>query len=269
MLAAEIGDIGFPSRTLELYTIELTGLVDLDAIRTGAFQARSRLRLRHGELRDAERARQARRRRARHQPARLDPGRHELRPRRPRRPARRARPLLGRPPRRHASTPTASSSPSSTTPATCSTDDEALLVLTQLVIDGGARRARSPCRSTQAGEVEAICAATGSERALDQARRRPSCWRRLTAPGVASRPTPRGASSSRSSCPPSTPSPASCACCRCSRPATAALSRRRRIAPEAVHRPPRGPDALRAEGPRDADPRRARRSVRSCSCSTA
>ncbi len=38
VLAAEIGDIGFASRTLELYTNELAGLVDLDAIRTGGFK---------------------------------------------------------------------------------------------------------------------------------------------------------------------------------------------------------------------------------------
>ena len=38
MLAAEIGDIGFASRTLELYTNELTSLVDLDAIRTRRFK---------------------------------------------------------------------------------------------------------------------------------------------------------------------------------------------------------------------------------------
>ena len=72
VLAAEIGDIGFASRTLELYTNELAGLVDLDAIRTARFQARSRLRVRYGQLRHAERARQARRGRARHQPQRLD-----------------------------------------------------------------------------------------------------------------------------------------------------------------------------------------------------
>ena len=38
VLAAEIGDIGFASRTLELYTNELAGLVDLDAIRTARFK---------------------------------------------------------------------------------------------------------------------------------------------------------------------------------------------------------------------------------------
>jgi mannose-1-phosphate guanylyltransferase/phosphomannomutase len=38
VLAAEIGDIGFASRTLELYTNELTGLVDLDAIRAARFK---------------------------------------------------------------------------------------------------------------------------------------------------------------------------------------------------------------------------------------
>jgi len=38
VLAAEIGDISFASRTLELYTNELTGLVDLDAIRAANFK---------------------------------------------------------------------------------------------------------------------------------------------------------------------------------------------------------------------------------------
>ena len=38
VLAAEIGDIDFPSRTLESYTLELTGLVDLDAIRRSRFK---------------------------------------------------------------------------------------------------------------------------------------------------------------------------------------------------------------------------------------
>jgi mannose-1-phosphate guanylyltransferase/phosphomannomutase len=38
VLAAEIGDISFASRTLELYTNELTGLVDLDAIRAARFK---------------------------------------------------------------------------------------------------------------------------------------------------------------------------------------------------------------------------------------
>ncbi len=38
VLAAEIGDIGFASRTLELYTNELSSLVDLDAIRTERFK---------------------------------------------------------------------------------------------------------------------------------------------------------------------------------------------------------------------------------------
>ena len=38
VLAAEIGDIGFASRTLELYTNELAGLVDLDAIRKAKFK---------------------------------------------------------------------------------------------------------------------------------------------------------------------------------------------------------------------------------------
>jgi mannose-1-phosphate guanylyltransferase/phosphomannomutase len=38
VLAAEIGDIGFASRTLEFYTNELTSLVDLDAIRSAKFK---------------------------------------------------------------------------------------------------------------------------------------------------------------------------------------------------------------------------------------
>ena len=38
VLAAEIGDIGFASRTLELYTNELASLVDLDAIRAAKFK---------------------------------------------------------------------------------------------------------------------------------------------------------------------------------------------------------------------------------------
>jgi len=38
VLAAEIGDIGFPSRTLELYTNELSSLVDLEAIRRSKFK---------------------------------------------------------------------------------------------------------------------------------------------------------------------------------------------------------------------------------------
>ena len=38
VLAAEIGDISFASRTLELYTNELTSLVDLDAIRAAKFK---------------------------------------------------------------------------------------------------------------------------------------------------------------------------------------------------------------------------------------
>jgi mannose-1-phosphate guanylyltransferase/phosphomannomutase len=38
VLAAEIGDIGFASRTLEFYTNELTNLVDLDAIRAARFK---------------------------------------------------------------------------------------------------------------------------------------------------------------------------------------------------------------------------------------
>jgi len=38
VLAAEIGDISFASRTLELYTNELTSLVDLDAIRGARFK---------------------------------------------------------------------------------------------------------------------------------------------------------------------------------------------------------------------------------------
>jgi mannose-1-phosphate guanylyltransferase / phosphomannomutase len=38
VLAAEIGDIGFPSRTTELYVLELTGGVDLEAIRRARFK---------------------------------------------------------------------------------------------------------------------------------------------------------------------------------------------------------------------------------------
>jgi mannose-1-phosphate guanylyltransferase/phosphomannomutase len=38
VLAAEIGDIGFASRTLEFYTNELASLVDLDAIRSAKFK---------------------------------------------------------------------------------------------------------------------------------------------------------------------------------------------------------------------------------------
>jgi mannose-1-phosphate guanylyltransferase/phosphomannomutase len=38
VLAAEIGDVGFASRTLEFYTNELTSLVDLDAIRAARFK---------------------------------------------------------------------------------------------------------------------------------------------------------------------------------------------------------------------------------------
>jgi mannose-1-phosphate guanylyltransferase/phosphomannomutase len=38
VLAAEIGDIDFPSRTLESYTLELTGRVDLEAIRRSRFK---------------------------------------------------------------------------------------------------------------------------------------------------------------------------------------------------------------------------------------
>jgi mannose-1-phosphate guanylyltransferase/phosphomannomutase len=38
VLAAEIGDIDFPSRTLESYTLELTGRVDLEAIRRNRFK---------------------------------------------------------------------------------------------------------------------------------------------------------------------------------------------------------------------------------------
>ncbi len=38
VLAAEIGDIGFPSRTLELYTLELMAGVDLDLIRRSRFK---------------------------------------------------------------------------------------------------------------------------------------------------------------------------------------------------------------------------------------
>ena len=38
VLAAEIGDISFASRTLELYTNELTNLVDIDAIRAAKFK---------------------------------------------------------------------------------------------------------------------------------------------------------------------------------------------------------------------------------------
>jgi mannose-1-phosphate guanylyltransferase/phosphomannomutase len=38
VLAAEIGDIGFPSRTTELYVLELTGHVDLEAIRRASFK---------------------------------------------------------------------------------------------------------------------------------------------------------------------------------------------------------------------------------------
>lgn len=38
VLAAEIGDIGFASRTLEFYTNELTNLVDLEAIRAARFK---------------------------------------------------------------------------------------------------------------------------------------------------------------------------------------------------------------------------------------
>ena len=38
VLAAEIGDIDFPSRTLESYTLDLTGSVDLEAIRSARFK---------------------------------------------------------------------------------------------------------------------------------------------------------------------------------------------------------------------------------------
>jgi mannose-1-phosphate guanylyltransferase/phosphomannomutase len=38
VLAADIGDIGFPSRTVELYTLELTGRADLEAIRSARFK---------------------------------------------------------------------------------------------------------------------------------------------------------------------------------------------------------------------------------------
>jgi mannose-1-phosphate guanylyltransferase/phosphomannomutase len=38
VLAAEIGDIYFPSRTIEMYTAELVGSVDLEAVRTAKFK---------------------------------------------------------------------------------------------------------------------------------------------------------------------------------------------------------------------------------------
>ena len=72
VLAAEIGDISFASRTLELYTNELTNLVDIDAIRAGEVQVGPRLRVRNGELRHAQRAREARSRHSWDQPECLD-----------------------------------------------------------------------------------------------------------------------------------------------------------------------------------------------------
>ncbi len=63
---------GFPPRALEHYTAALMDGIDLDGRASRPVQAGARLRLRHGEFRDAQRARQARRRRAGGQPVRLD-----------------------------------------------------------------------------------------------------------------------------------------------------------------------------------------------------
>ena len=76
----EIGDIEFPHRALEDYTVSLSATVEPGAIAERRLQARRRLRLRRDVVRDAERAGQARRRRARREPVRVDAGPHAVRP---------------------------------------------------------------------------------------------------------------------------------------------------------------------------------------------
>ena len=95
VLAAEIGDIGFASRTLELYTNELTSLVDLDAIRAARFKLVLDYAFGTASFVMPNVLGEARGGRSRHQPERLDVGCHRLRPGRARRPAGRSRPVLG------------------------------------------------------------------------------------------------------------------------------------------------------------------------------
>ena len=119
------------------------------AIRDRRLQGGRRLRATASTVvRDAQRAGQARRRRAGRQPLRLD-RRASSASTATRTPPSGGRPGagLGRPPRRGASTPTASTSRSSTTRATCSTTPRRCWPSSTLVCRPPARRPHRPARS--------------------------------------------------------------------------------------------------------------------------
>ncbi len=123
------------------------------------------------------------------------------------------------------------------------------------------RRARwrdRRCPWTRASKSRRYAPPAGSEVLRTKLLGHRSCWRRPTRPGVRSRREHlRGLRLPVSSCPPSTPSPASV------RLLSLLATRKRRCPgivaglPKSLHRPAGGADALRAEGPRHADPRRA------------
>ena len=162
VLAREIGDLGFPPRTLEHYTQALIDSVDLSSARGAGPEAGARLLVRHGQLRDAQPAGQARGRGAGGQPVRQHGQRAGLRPPGGGRPGVRAGAGLGRPPGGRPRPRVGSSSTSSTTRATCSSHDEALLVLVTLITESvpGARIALPVAAS---GAAEKICRDAGAE----------------------------------------------------------------------------------------------------------
>ena len=168
---AEIGDIGFPPRALEHYTAALEEHRRHRRRSRGAgFKVVVDYALRLDVVRHAERARQARRRRARRQPLRLDRRRcsastatpHAERRRRP-------RAGLGRPPRRGASTPTASTSRSSTTTGHVLTDDRgAAGAASTLVSRPPARRPGRAAGQRQPRTPSDLAAAHGVERRVHE-----------------------------------------------------------------------------------------------------
>ena len=203
---AEIGDIGFPPRALEHYTAALEATVDIAAIRERPLQGGGRLLLRLDVLRDAERAGQARRRRARGQPVRRPRSGPSPSTRRPTRRTWRALVLASGAHLGAVIDPDGEHLTLIDDTGHVLTDDQALLALLRLVSSRllgdtvalpvtvtsarrghrrGARRARAP---HQAGQLGA------HGRGVRAGRR-------------ASRPAPTAASSSRASCPRSTPRP--------------------------------------------------------------
>ena len=217
VLAREIGDIGFPPRSLEHYTAALIDSVDLSNAREADLKLVLDYSFGTASFVMPNLLGQARGRGAGGQPVRQHGRRRSPSTARPARPGcpswcgRRA-PIWA-----PSSTPGASTWPSSTTPGHALTDDEALLVLLTLVTEAHPGGPGGPAGGGQRGGRGDLPEGRGRDR-LDQA---VGLAPDGGGPHRAGRPWPpasRAASSSPPSCPPTTPPPPWSTCWPCSPP---------------------------------------------------